>query len=592
MLSEEWIPTLLIQREERPKVEIVEPAPEPRFASLRVIGRFLHFWLTSLWLQLTRRYNEDAAAESLRSVFEDLGGLWIKVGQLLSLRTDIFSEAICRELSRLQYRAQGFPIRFVYQALQADLGEDLGLIFESFQEAPVAAASISQVHLAVLRNPHVEVAVKIRRPDADASFKRDLRNIERMFRIFEVLGFAPHMCWRDAYWELDQMVREELDLRYEASNTHRMRKALRDHQVYAPRVFFDYSTSRVLITEYIHGVLMSDFIQMGQNDPARLINWCVENGVNPRKVGRRLFLTAMRQLFEDNLFHADLHPGNILLLRDNRVALIDFGTIGQSEKGFLSKYLASLRALAVNDYAKAADYTLGLAINPPSMIEMQPLRADLVRSYRYWEARTHLHDLNYHERSLAAAGGDSGRIMYKYKVQLTWAFMRISRTWATLDASLSFLIPHANHMQLFGAYFRHAARRRSRLSDVVPKTIKAIQNFSTTVEEYNNIVGPMLRWQGLNIMALVKKSERVAVFGASMLRLVRNVLIFATLLGGYTFLHFHHSRMLPFTHPLLDDFAEGFRNLFDYDDWVVLLAFAVLIILSLRQIIKTLSKHY
>ncbi len=213
MLSEEWLPTLLIQREERQKVEIVEPAPEPRFASLRVIGRFLQFWLVSLWLYLTRRYNEDAAAEQLRSVFEDLGGLWIKVGQLLSLRTDIFSEAICRELSRLQYRAQGFPIRFVYEALQADLGEDLGLIFESFQEAPVAAASISQVHRAVLRNPHVEVAVKIRRPDADASFKRDLRNIERMFRIFETLGFAPHMCWSDAYWELDQMVREELDLR-------------------------------------------------------------------------------------------------------------------------------------------------------------------------------------------------------------------------------------------------------------------------------------------------------------------------------------------------------------------------------------------
>ena len=101
MLSEEWLPTLLIQREERQKVEIVEPAPEPRFASLRVIGRFLQFWLVSLWLYLTRRYNEDAAAEQLRSVFEDLGGLWIKVGQLLSLRTDIFSEAICRELSRL-----------------------------------------------------------------------------------------------------------------------------------------------------------------------------------------------------------------------------------------------------------------------------------------------------------------------------------------------------------------------------------------------------------------------------------------------------------------------------------------------------------
>jgi ubiquinone biosynthesis protein len=474
MLSDEWIPTPLAQASERETVEITEPQPESRWYSLRVVRRFAHFLLLRWWLRLIGRYDKDASAVRLRKVFEESGGLWIKMGQLLSLRSDIFSAAICRELSKLQYRAQGFPIHFVRQTLHQELGPDLDQVFEYFDAKPIAAASVSQVHIAVLRKPKVRVAVKIIRPDAAESFSRDLRNIRRVISILELFRVAPHIRWRDASWELEQMVREELDLRYEASNTHRMRKVLRNHLVYAPRVFFNYSGKQVLVTEFIAGVLMSDFIQIGQQDPVRLANWCQANEVNPRKVGRRLFLSGMRQLFEDNLFHADLHPGNIILLRNNRFALIDFGTIGQSERDFLSKYIASLRALAVHDYAKAADYTLSMAIRPPPMQQMQQLRAELVRSYRYWESRTHLHGIGYHERSLAAAGGDSGRIMFKYQVQLSWAFMRISRTWATLDASLSFIMPTANHMKLFQTYFRKASKRRNRLSELLPRTIKSV----------------------------------------------------------------------------------------------------------------------
>lgn len=592
MLDEEWLPTPLLWKEERPNVEIVELPPEPRFASLRVLSRFGRFLFVRWWLRLIGQYDKDASAIRLRRVFESLGGLWIKLGQLLSLRTDIFSEAICRELSKLQYRAQGFPIRLVYETLQADLGEDLGLIFESFEESPLAAASVSQVHLAVLRDPHVQVAVKICRPNAEMSFMRDLRNIGRLIRMLEFFNVSPHIRWRDAYWELEQMVQEELDLRYEASNTQRMRKVLREHGVYAPKVFLDYSTSRVLVTEYIAGVLMSDFIQVGQHNPQRLIRWCHQNEVNPRKVGRRLFLTAMRQLFEDNLFHADIHPGNILLLRDSRFALIDFGTIGRSEKSFLSNYVSSLRALAEHDYVKAADYTLRLAINPPAASQLNALRAELVRSYRYWEGRTHLHGLDYHERSLASAGSDSGRIMFNYKVQLTWAFMRISRTWSTLDASLSFLMPKANHMRLFQIYFREAAERRSNMGKIIPNVMRGIKNLSTTIEEYDNVLSPMLRWQAINMTALVNKSERLAHFGTAIFRMVRTTLILVTLFGLYTFFYLYHFDKLIATHPLLNDFAEGFRDIFNYDDWVVMLFFAVVIIGYLRRIIKTLTKPY
>jgi ubiquinone biosynthesis protein len=226
------------------------------------------------------------------------------------------------------------------------------------------------------------------------------------------------------------------------------------------------------------------------------------------------------------------------------------------------------------------------------MRQMQALRAELVRSYRYWEARTHLHDLNYHERSLASAGSESGRIMFKYQVQLTWAFMRISRTWATLDASLSYLMPKANHMRLFQTYFRHAAQRRHRLRDVIPKTLQAVQQFSTTVEEYNNILGPMLRWQGLNLLALASKSERLALFGASFFRMLRTLAIMATLFSLYVFIRLHHPNMLIIDQPFLDEFATRFEGLFHYGDWIIILFFAVILIGYLSKIIRSLLKPY
>src|SRR3546814_20348913 len=104
--------------------------------------------------------------------------MWIKIGQLLSLRTDVFSEAVCRELSRLQYQVIGFPLSEVEEALATEYGADVDDIFQYFSAEPIAAASISQVHLALLREPNVLVAVKVRRPRAEIAFIRDLRHLK------------------------------------------------------------------------------------------------------------------------------------------------------------------------------------------------------------------------------------------------------------------------------------------------------------------------------------------------------------------------------------------------------------------------------
>lgn len=556
MLSKEWVPTPLLKQGDRQPVEIVAQSGSGGYPTIWVLVRCFFLWAQGLFLRIIRRYDADQAAVRTRELFEELGGLWIKVGQLLSLRTDIFSASFCREMSRLQYRAQGFPIELVYDILRKELNEDIGSVFEHFDETPVAAASVSQVHSAVLRHPKIRVAVKVRRPDAEAAFLRDMRSIKRMIRGLAVLRVGAHVGWNEAYRELEDMVREELDFRYEASNTERTRKMLREHGVYVPKVFIDLCSRQVLVTEFIDGVLMSDFIHVGTHNPDQLIAWCRDNNVNPRKVGHRLFQTAMRQLLEDNLFHADIHPGNILLLRDSRFTLIDFGTIGSSEKSFLQTYKSSLRALAEKDYGKAADFTLRLATRPPNLSVITELRKQLIYSYRYWESRTHLKGLSYHEKSLAAAGGDSGRIMYQYKVQLSWAFMRISRTWSTLDASISFLLPNADYMRLFGTYFRKASRRRNRPKEAMLRALNLVRRTRDTVEEYNLILSPMMHQQAMKAASLIDKTERLAGVITTVLDMTRTILVVGGVIYAYAFIKRHHADFVLIEHELMARLTE------------------------------------
>jgi ubiquinone biosynthesis protein len=262
----------------------------------------------------------------------------------------------------------------------------------------------------------------------------------------------PPSSWDEMLWEMEQIMLEEVDYRYEAANMRRMKRALRKHNVYVAEVF-PYSGKLVLVMEFIPGVLMSDFIQVGTNEPARLQQWMQENNVTPQKTGERLFISFFRQLFEDNLFHGDLHPGNILLLKDSRLAFIDFGTVGSNNAHFLSIYMRGMQAVGEQDYSKGIDYLFLLCDRLPR-VNLEMVKATAVKAYQSWGDRTALRDLSYHEKSIGNMGASAGKLLAPYNVVMSWQFMKIGRTWSTLDASLSFLLPDVNFPQLLRTYFK------------------------------------------------------------------------------------------------------------------------------------------
>jgi ubiquinone biosynthesis protein len=416
-------------------------------------------WAASLVLALlTRRLSPEAAGMRGRAFAEHYGGLWVKLGQLLSLRIDLFGTAFCAELGRLQDVGTGFPGATAIAIVERELGAPIEERFAWFDPNPIAAASIGQVHRARLRNGRA-VAVKVRRPDIVDQVEGQLGVIDRLTRLAARLGVLPQVAWRQFSYEIREVMREELDYRYEAANTTRMRSTLRRHGIHVPLVYDSYSTACVLTTEFIDGVSMVEYIQAAGADPDGSRRWLADNGIDPRRVARTLSLSLLRQILEDNLFHGDLHPGNIMLLRDGHVGLIDFGTVSSTEREYLEKFRMLSVGLTTRDFLKVAQVTLLMCSSVPP-IDLQPVIDELVQVVQAWTARTFVPTLSYHQKSLVGIYGEVTKVLIRNGCGLEWGILRIRRAQETLDASLLVLIPDANPTKISEDYFL-AARRRS-----------------------------------------------------------------------------------------------------------------------------------
>ena len=332
-------------------------------------------------------------------------------------------------------------------------GASIEDLFEEFEPLPFAAASVAQIHMARLTGQSVWVAVKVQRPYLGESFHREMSFVRGLVAIIRRLWFVPNLHWDEMLWELNQILAEELDFRFEAASTQRMRANLREHAIYVPKVFLRYSSKRVLVTEFISAVLMADFIRTLHTDPLRVEAWCRANNFNMRRVGRRLYNSMWRQMLEDNLFHGDMHPGNIILLRDSRIALIDFGSTGALEREYQKKYQMLIRAMADTDFAKAADllFMLSGALPPKDLNEV---KQKLIRAFRSWYLRAYANGLPYREKSMTNVANDLIKILFQHECSADWSFLRITRAQETLDQSLMHLHPNANYVAADAGVFQ------------------------------------------------------------------------------------------------------------------------------------------
>jgi len=478
MLSSDFFPTPLVieaGRESQDAVAKYEGGTS-LLSSAFVILRFCGLLVTLHFSRLDRR----AKARRIRIFIESRGGIWFKIAQIFGVRRDILPAEYCDELDKLQDRASVFSPDESRRIIEEDLHQPLTKLFSKFSAEPVAAASIGQVHQAVLRSTGVRVAVKVQRPGIVAIFHRDLAFVALIAHFLDKVTLTRRMRWSEMFAELERMTNEELDYRIEAGSMIRMRKSLKPHRVYVPKVFLPYCAGRVLVAEWINGVSMADYLRAQHNDPSRLQAWLRANDIEPAKVGRRLFDTMQRQIFEDNQFHADLHPGNIILLRKSRLALIDFGAIGSLDNSVRNRLLLYNQFMTRGDYARAMIVLLRLSAPLPP-IDFYGVIKDFVRCQQHVHMVTTSKAFSHGEKMLHPAIREQTQIMARHHIPVSWDFLRLHRSQLSLDVSVRYLDPSFEYEKLMNRYFRSARRREREGADAA--LVDNIHQLLTNIRE-------------------------------------------------------------------------------------------------------------
>ncbi len=283
-----------------------------------------------------RKERKASPAYRIRLALQELGTTFIKFGQVVSSRPDLIPADFYEELSKLQDSVPAFSFKQVKDIIEKELGKPIGELFSSFSETPSASASIAQVHKARLKSGE-EVVVKVERPGIRESILADIAILRQLARLAErYIPEARTYNPTGVVNEFSYIIQQELDFTVEASHADRFRRDFKGNTtVFIPKIFWDLTTSYVLTMEEVRGIKINDFeaLDMAGFDRRKL----ALDGVN-------LFF---RQIFDHGFFHADPHPGNIFVLKDGRLAFVDFGIVGRVSGSMLTS-IAKIFVAMVN----------------------------------------------------------------------------------------------------------------------------------------------------------------------------------------------------------------------------------------------------
>jgi ubiquinone biosynthesis protein len=304
--------------------------------------------------------------ERIRMAFEELGPSFIKLGQLLSTRADIFPSEYIEEFRKLQDQVPPEPFPAIQTIIEKTLNRPLNEIFDKFDSQSIAAASVAQVHAAKLYSGE-QVAVKVVRPGIEKMIKDDIRlmyylaeKIENNFEVGKILGAV------NLVKEFERTIFKELDMTIEAGNIEKFRTNFKEiNEIYIARVFWEYNSKSVLVMEYVNGIKMDQ------------VQTLIENNIDPKEIAMIGLRSLSRQLMEFGFFHADPHPGNTLVMFDGRVSLVDFGIMGYLDEAMMLQVANVFLGYAEHDYDLIMEALLDAGLINEDDIDLPGFKRDL-----------------------------------------------------------------------------------------------------------------------------------------------------------------------------------------------------------------------
>jgi len=503
-------PTRLIEPAERPPVQAVK-VHSKRFRFFYVLLQWLALFTGNLCLRLGGGKTAVKREERIIRCLQRLGMLWIRVAQAFIIRSEKLSSPFGLRLLDLRDRSEATSFDRIRDIIGRELGRQPEDVFDRFEETPFSATTVSQIHRAHLRREQVWVAVKIQQPGAEEIFDRDLTIFRRVIRAMKLFSIQEGMRWDDLCHELGEIKTRELNYQYEAAALDILRKNLIVKPMHVPRLFRRYCGKRLLVMEFIQGALLSDLIELRRKDPERASAWLRDNNVDLRQVARRLFHEVYRQVFEYNFFHGDMHTGNIILLRNSHIAVIECRSAGSLETESLEKQKVFLRSLAQGEYITAAEIYFLLATRLPR-VDLNSVKERLVRIWRVWQTRVHVETLPYEEKSLTYMTAQVNQVVHDFQFSALWSFSKLTCAWVHLDNALTALSPDLNYLKHLRLYFRDELMRETAdnirsLPARTAHSVVALHEMPERMSEYTLFREAMMRRQAQVVQGSASKMD-------------------------------------------------------------------------------------
>ncbi|MDI6738137.1 MAG: AarF/ABC1/UbiB kinase family protein [Nanoarchaeota archaeon] len=352
----------------------------------------------------------------LRKVLENLGGTFIKLGQMLSVRYDLLPREYCDEFAKLQDDVKPMHFRLVKQIIEDDLNQSLSRVFKEFDQKPIASASIGQVHKAKLRSGEL-VAVKVQRPGLYDLFTADTKLLHYLAKLIE------HRYPEVREYDLNTIIngfeaysKKELDYMLEARNIEIFYNNFKnDQNVAIPRVFWEHTTRRVLTMSYVHGVKISDIADFEAYHSSMKI------------ASNNVFNAMLDQIFDYRVFHADPHPGNILLLGHNKIAFLDFGIVGRVTPDMVDEMEEILIGLLTMDLDAIVAAFQRMGLNDPAAFNAKQFKEDLVEKFAEY------YDASNSQINFASFFSNAFDMARKYRIKLPLNFILLAKSIITLQ---------------------------------------------------------------------------------------------------------------------------------------------------------------
>ncbi len=408
---------------------------------------FFHIFMLALrqifiGTEANKERNQERQAVWLREKLIKLGPTFIKIGQSMGTRADLLPLPFVVELGTLVDQVPPFPNDIAFARIEHELGRKINEVYAEFDLEPVAAASLGQVYRARL-NTGEEVAVKVQRPNLEATIKGDIVILKKVAKFAERFPqLNENADWAGMLREFDTTIHEEMDYVAEGRNADQFRQNFRNwSNIHVPTIHWALTTPKVLTMEFIHGTKVTDLEGQAQRN------------IDPAKVNRLLIKTYLKQLLEDGFFHADPHPGNLLVMPDGRLAFFDFGMVGRITPELQAKMIDAFFHVVGKDPGGIAQDLIELDFLKPGT-DPRSIRPVVERMFAF-HFDLKLKDVNFKELTY-----DLADVMYDYPFRLPSNFTYIMRALMTLEGIGIVTDPEFNFFETAKPYAKEFMLKR------------------------------------------------------------------------------------------------------------------------------------